>query len=164
MVLIVWMLLGCNHTEVEETANKQIQIEVFNDFISYQYLYESSNVFSGLTIETYEIKYRVDGLMITGYIHKPLGPEEQYPAIIYCRGGNRDFESIDKNELGKQMDLAGYGFVVLSSQLRGNIFSQGRDEMGGADLNDILKLIEMANTLSFVKKGLLGYMAYQEEG
>lgn len=60
-----------------------IEIELFNDLISYQYLYKSGDVENGLTVETYEIKYRVDGLMITGYIHMPLGDIEIYPGKIY---------------------------------------------------------------------------------
>lgn len=149
-------LLSCTSSKDDIVSKNIKNIEVFNDLISYQYLYNSSNVAHGPIIESYEIKYRVDGLMITGYIHKPKAEDKIFPAIIYCRGGNRDFGTIDRNELEKQRDLAGGGFVVLASQLRGNIFSQGYDQMGGDDLQDIIKLIEIAQNLPFVDGERIG--------
>ena len=134
----------------------KVKIEVFHELIAYQYLNKSGVVNSGSSVETYEIKYQVDGLMITGYINKPIGDQDVYPAIIYCRGGNRDFGTFGRRQLEQQRNLAGQGFVVLSSQLRGNIFSQGTDEMGGADLDDILQLIKIAKNLSFVNEQRIG--------
>lgn len=143
---------------IDENLNKQenrgdkstADYDVFSNLISYQHLNKSAAVNNGVFVETYEIKYRVDGLMITGYINKPVGDQVIYPALIACRGGNRDFGTFDRKQLEMQRNLAGQGFIVLSSQLRGNIFSQGIDEMGGADLNDILQLIKIAKNLSFV--------------
>ncbi len=154
LVFIVCFLLACEnskHTQREYTKT----INVFSDLIEYQYLYESTNVENGKIVETFEIKYLSDQLMITAYISKPKG-DSKLPALIYCRGGNRDFGTIDRNSIEKQRDLAGEDFVVLASQLRGNVFSQGRDEMGGADLNDILKLIKIAKTLDFVLPDQIG--------
>jgi len=146
----------CYQAQQQKVYNHTIQQEVFNDLISYQYLYMSGNMINGINIETYEIKYRVNGLMITGYISLPPSDENIYPAIIYCRGGNRDFGTFDRGQLEIQRELASAGFVVLSSQLRGNIFSQGTDEMGGSDLNDILQLIEIAKKLPFVQSQNIG--------
>lgn len=147
---------SCDKELNQELYNHKVKVDVFNELISYQYLYKSSEAKSGLTVETYEIKYLVDSLMITGYINKPIGDLKTYPALIYCRGGNRDLGTFGRRQLKIQRDLASEGFVVLSSQLRGNIFSQGTDEMGGADLNDILKLIEIAKNLSFVNGQSIG--------
>jgi len=127
----------------------------FSDLIEFQYLYQTGNVPSGVIIDTYEIKYRSDGNMITGYIHKPKD-NKKYPAIVYNRGGNRDFGTIDQGQLENHRNLAAHGYIVLASQLRGNIFSQGRDEFGGKDLNDILQIIKIAKTLPFVKDQMVG--------
>jgi len=147
---------SCNQASRADLYNHTVEIEVFNDLISYQYLYSSGNMMNGVIIETYEIKYRVNGLMITGYINKPSTDSKIYPAILYCRGGNRDFGTFGRGQLDIQRQLASQGFVVLSSQLRGNIFSQGKDEMGGADLNDIMQLIEIAKKLPFVNGSKIG--------
>lgn len=147
---------SCLQVEKHQLYNHSVRLEVFNNHISYQYLYMSGNMINGVTIETYEIKYRVNGFMITGYISKPVGDEAVFPALIYCRGGNRDFGTFDRGQLEIQRNLASAGFIVLSSQLRGNIFSQGTDEMGGLDLNDILKLIDVAKNLSFVNGRHIG--------
>lgn len=147
---------NCDKQPKQKIYHHKVKVAVFNDLISYQYLYMSDDVEMGLAVETYEIKYQVDGLMITGYINKPIGDLETYPAIIYCRGGNRDLGTFGRGQLRTQRNLASKGFVVLSSQLRGNIFSQGTDEMGGADLNDILKLIEIVQKLPSAKGEKIG--------
>jgi tetratricopeptide (TPR) repeat protein len=42
------------------------------------------------------------------------------------------------------------GFVVLASQYRGTDGSEGRDEVGGADTNDVMNLIPLARSLGYV--------------
>ena len=115
---------------------------------------ENSNfVFSD--VQTSEIVYNSDNLEITGYIHRPkaLG---KFPVVICNRGGNRNLGTHTLNSFDFQREIASNGYVVLSSQLRGNKYSQGVDEMGGKDLNDILKLIEIAKDLDYADEGNIG--------
>ncbi|HEX8338616.1 MAG TPA: prolyl oligopeptidase family serine peptidase, partial [Pyrinomonadaceae bacterium] len=49
--------------------------------------------------------------------------------------------------------LASEGFVVLASQYRGYDGGEGRDEVGGADTNDVLNLFPLARSLGYVDKG-----------
>ena len=137
--------------------------ETFSPLIEYQYLFLNSNVEDGTYIDTYEIKYRSDGLMITGYISKPKN-KENYPVIIYNRGGNRDFGTHSMTSLDNQRNIAAKGFVVLSTQLRGNMYSQGQDEFGGKDLNDILQLIKIAKSLTFVGPKKIGVYGVSRGG
>lgn len=156
LCLIIFLLLifGCQENP-PTSGYPTKENQVFSHLIEFQYLFMDDIVYSGSKVETYEIKYRSDGLMITGYIHKPKD-SLSYPALIYCRGGNRNFGAIDEGAIEKHRDLAAEGFIVLASQLRGNDFSQGIDEMGGADLNDILQLIKIAKDIPFVKEDLVG--------
>lgn len=42
------------------------------------------------------------------------------------------------------------GFVVIGSQYRGNDGGQGKEEFGGADINDVLNLIPLAQSLGYI--------------
>jgi dipeptidyl aminopeptidase/acylaminoacyl peptidase len=65
--------------------------------------------------------------------------------------------------------LAGEGFVVLAPLLRQSDGGEGRDEVGGADVNDLMNVIPLARSLSFVDMDNLfmcgfsrgGMMTYQ---
>ncbi len=133
---------------------------LLSPLIHYQYLQES-NVVLEVPVETYKIRYRSDGLEITGYISRPKA-EEKLPILIFNRGGNRDFGT-HKN-FRYQQYLAANGYIVLSTQLRGNSYSEGKDEMGGKDLNDILQLIEIAKTLNFAIADKIGVYGISRGG
>ena len=126
--------------------------ENFSPLIDYQYLIKTNNDFK-LPTETYKIRYKSDGLEITGFLTKPKDLQK-YPTIIYNRGGNRDFGTFTTKSLIYQQYLSSNGFIVLSSQLRGNMHSEGKDEFGGKDLNDILKLIEINKSLKYSNQNI----------
>lgn len=112
------------------------------------------------SIEIYQITYLSDGLKINGLLVKPR-KEGKYPCIIYNRGGNRDMGALKIAHgvitLGQ---IAKEGYVVIASQYRGNAGSEGQEEFGGKDVNDItiltevLKEIEDADT---TKIGMYGW-------
>jgi len=131
--------IGC-----AETRNSAA---TFSPLITHQHIVPKNDNADSLTA-SYQIKYRSDGLEITGYLTRPH-KEGVYPVIIYNRGGNRDYGTLTTRDLKYHQYLAPFGYVVLSSQLRGNAYSEGVDEFGGEDLNDILRLIEINKTLDF---------------
>jgi dipeptidyl aminopeptidase/acylaminoacyl peptidase len=146
LILIFSILLysSCNQS-IKKTEN-------FSPLIDYQYLIQTNNDFE-LPTETYKIRYNSDGLEITGFLTKPK-TLQKYPTIIYNRGGNQDFGTFTLKDLRFQQYLASNGFIILSSQLRGNMFSEGKDEFGGKDLNDILKLIEINKSLKYSNQNI----------
>lgn len=84
---------------------------------------------------------------MVGFISSPADyRSKSYPVLIYNRGGNRDFAP---NEPALIDFLAQHGFIVLASQYRGADGGTGKDEYGGADINDVIKLIDLAEMLSF---------------
>ncbi len=110
----------------------------------------STNAEDGITIETYAITYKSDGLLIKGYLVKPQ-KGDNFPVFIYNRPGKGDKGLHGKTSLKLQRTFASNGYLVLSTQLRGNKHTEGIDEMGGKDLNDILQLIEIGKTLNCVQ-------------
>ena len=80
--------------------------------------------------------------------------------MIYNRGGNREFGKLEEKTLSSYVSYwAEQGYVVLASQYRGNDGGEGKEEFGGADINDVLNLVEVAEELPYVdhnKKVMLG--------
>lgn len=111
-------------------------------------------------IEIYSITYLSDGLKINGLLVKPK-KKGKYPCIIYNRRGNRNFGSLKAAHGAITLSqIVKEGYVVIASQYRGNGGSEGQEEFGGKDVNDItilptvLKEIEEADT---AKIGMYGW-------
>ncbi len=109
------------------------------------------------------ISYLVDGLKVRGFVFEPRA-NDKHPVIIYNRGGNRDFgsltdsrSSIGFNELSM---IASWGYVVVASQYRGGGGSEGVDQFGGDDVNDVLALPHVLSQIpsaDTARVGLLGW-------
>ena len=98
-----------------------------------------------------DFTYQSDQFNVEAFYLAPKSPEKQLPVVIFNRGGNAGFGYI---VFGTKMDLpaelASEGYIVLGSQYRGasrHLSNNGNDEFGGADVNDVLALIDIAKTL-----------------
>lgn len=96
------------------------------------------------SIEIYTILYWSDGLKIEGLLVQPL-QKGKYPCVIFNRGGGNYQESSLKVGHGIVTlgQIAKEGYVVIASQYREGGRSEGKDEFGGKDVNDVLQLIEV---------------------
>lgn len=139
--------------------------ETFHKDILYQNLLNKSDYFNYQNVDLFKIRYLSDDLEIEGFIAKPTQKKQlKLPAIIFCRGGNQSFGMLNGFQLKMINELSMQGFVVLASQLRGNMSSEGVDEFGGKDLNDILKLIDIAKDLDFVDEKNINILGYSRGG
>jgi dipeptidyl aminopeptidase/acylaminoacyl peptidase len=92
------------------------------------------------------IEYRSGALTVSAYVYAPAArPARRRPCVIYVRG------SWTVRDIGWQLAptfrrLAEGGFVVIAPLLRGSDGSAGKDEMGGADLEDLLGAARVAAT------------------
>lgn len=112
------------------------------------------------TVNTYRIRYRSDEYEVEGFAAAPKNIEGLLPAVIFNRGGNREFGKLLPEKISR---YAHYGYVVLGSQYRGNCGGTGQEEFGGSEVNDIVKLIDMALLLPSVRKEGV-YMAGHSRG
>lgn len=105
-------------------------------------------------LELLKIKYLSDGLKISGFIYKPRNTTgKKFPAVIWNHGMITDSSRIGVENYDDIYDIyriASAGFVVLASQYRGIDGSEGKDEVGGADLDDVLNLFPLARSLGYV--------------
>lgn len=112
------------------------------------------------SIEIYSITYLSDGLKVNGLLVKPK-KKGKYPAIIYNRGGNRNFGAlVIANGAITLGEIAKEGYVVIASQYRGNAGSEGQEEFGGKDVNDITILPEVlkeVESADIEKIGMYGW-------
>ncbi|MEQ9467617.1 MAG: prolyl oligopeptidase family serine peptidase [Ekhidna sp.] len=110
-------------------------------------------------VDFYSISYLSDGLLITGLMVTPK-EDGSYPVIVFNRGGNRD---LGRLLVGTSVDVlsrfAAKGYVVVASNYRGNSSTEGIEEFGGSDVNDVINLVKVLPEIPKAdaeKVGLLG--------
>lgn len=104
--------------------------------------------------DCWRVTYMSDGHVVPGYIvqRKAGADVAPRPLIVYNRGGNRGFGRIGMLALVRDlMPLAKSGHVVVASQYRGSEEGPadrvGRDEFGGRDVRDVLRLLDLGRAL-----------------
>lgn len=116
------------------------------------------------SIEIYRITYLSDGLKINGLLVKPK-KKGTYPCVIYNRGGNRDFGALKIAHgaitLGQ---IAKEGYVIIASQYRGNGGSEGLEEFGGKDVNDVTILTEVLKEIEDADPNNIGMYGWSRGG
>jgi dipeptidyl aminopeptidase/acylaminoacyl peptidase len=94
-----------------------------------------------------KVLYRSDGLRVVAYIYRSAQHNAtKLPVVIYNRGS---YVAGDQAPVLAPLfhRLARAGFVVVAPQYRGSDGGEGRDEMGGADVNDVRNALRMASRL-----------------
>ena len=116
-----------------------------------------------------KVKYLSDGLKVVAYLYQPVRvSDSKFPAIIFNRG------SVLRGDIAPELitffhRLAREGFVVLAPLYRQSDGSEGRDEVGGADVDDLMNVLPLAKSLGFIDLNNLflygesrgGMMTYQ---
>lgn len=132
------------------------------------------------------IIYASDGLEVEGYVARPTGTDgEKLPCVIVNRGGNRSFGELSPMRAASMMGrLALRGYVVAASNYRGNgdlgrekypgericseckhhIGGVGREEFGGAEVNDILNLIPVLEQMPEADTARMGLFGWSRGG
>lgn len=114
-----------------------------------------------------KITYLSDNLKVKGYLAYPvyIPPGKKIPLIIWNRGGYGDMGAIDRfTARGIFGQIAHWGYAVLASQYRGNSGGEGKDELGGEDLNDIKNLLTVAEELEFIDTSVKGIEGWSRGG
>lgn len=129
----------------------------------------------GVEVSTYRVTYQSDDCTVTSYLSVPdacIEEKEPYPCIIYNRGGNREFSANHPEYIAYLAESSGK--IIFATQYRGVDGGTGKEEFGGADLQDVLKLIDFCEDFAFVnmeqlymmgvsRGGMMTYMACRED-
>ncbi len=128
-------------------------------------------VISGWSNEVYEnsvvekITYLSDGLKVKGYLAYPVESSGKLPCIIWNRGGLNESGAIDSFTARGMFGLmASWGYIVLASQYRGNAGGEGKEQLGGDDVNDILNLIPIADEITHADTDKWGIEGWSRGG
>ncbi len=125
-------------------------------------LYSQYAYIDSIVVE--EIFYLSDGLKVKGYLAQPKF-SGKFPCVIYNRGGNKEFGKLNFWKaffiLGK---TASWGYIVVGSQYRGNDGGEGKEEFGGADVNDVLNLIPLCEKLPKADAQNMGIYGWSRGG
>ncbi len=149
---IILLLLSISPAFAKNSNNGKI---IDRQVLTFKDIEERFKAFNRkVTIE--EITYLSDGLKIKGYLIAPKA-KGKYPCIIWNRGGNREYGKITRKKLIRLIaKIASWGYIVVASQYRGCGGSEGKDEFGGADVNDVMNLIPLLENLENVDTSNMG--------
>jgi dipeptidyl aminopeptidase/acylaminoacyl peptidase len=115
-------------------------------------------------VDLKSMTYLSDGLKVKGYLAVPKRGD-RLPCLIFNRGGNRAFGALTDGSAARVLGkLATWGYVVVASQYRGNAGGEGREEFGGADLQDVLNLIPLLESLSQADPSRIGMYGWSRGG
>jgi dipeptidyl aminopeptidase/acylaminoacyl peptidase len=103
-----------------------------------------------------DLRYWSDGLQINALMALPRG-SGNYQCIILNRGGNRDFGAWTHTNFAELMSpWVSSGYIVIASQYPGSPGSEGKDELGGKDVDDIMNLFPIIDSLPKVDHTRIG--------
>lgn len=165
-------ITGCSAEKKENTKESWNVSDYTNikDIISIDSIEDESE-----EVVTYNVRYKSDECEVVSYLSIPekcLENKEAYPCVIFNRGGNREFGANTPEYIAKMSETSEK--VVFASQYRGVSGGTGKDEFGGDDLHDVLKLVDFCEAFSFVdmeqlymmgisRGGMMTYMAVRED-
>ncbi len=115
-------------------------------------------------VDFFKIVYLSDGLKVNGYMAVPK-KAGKFPCVIYNRGGNRDLGMITPHSLARFLgEIANWGYVVVASQYRGTAGGEGKDEFGGAEVNDVLNLMPLLANVEKADTTRIGMYGWSRGG
>ncbi|MFN7654095.1 MAG: alpha/beta hydrolase family protein [Cyclobacteriaceae bacterium] len=149
-----------NRIKFENLPYYEELVSKSNDIYQFRAEYEQLQ-----DLEFDSLSYLSDGYKIFAYLIKPKDSKKKLPCIIYNRGGNRDFSGLSSklviNSLSK---IASKGFIIIASSYRGNKKSEGKDEFGGDDINDVLQLISLLEEIPNADTKNIGMYGWSRGG
>jgi dipeptidyl aminopeptidase/acylaminoacyl peptidase len=102
-----------------------------------------------------KLTYRSDGLEVHAYLYRPSerpAAGKKMPVVIFNRGSYTRDEFVPE-VLMPGRRLAQEGYLVIAPMLRGSGGAAGRDEMGGADLNDLVNIEAVLREIDYADVG-----------
>lgn len=114
--------------------------------------------------EMRQFTYTSDGLTVGAYQYGPTVPAAHpAPVIVFNRGSFVYPRGFAGEMLVMAHRYAQAGFIVVAPQLRGSNGWQGRDELGGADLHDLMNIVTPLKQIKGADRSHL-YLAGESRG
>lgn len=102
--------------------------------------YEAARADAAFVFE--QFTYTSDGLTVGAYLYRPRQRSgAPLPVVVYNRGSFTRPDGFAGEMLVMANRYARAGFIVVAPQYRGSNGWKGRDELGGADLADLMNVV-----------------------
>lgn len=118
-------------------------------------------------LDCQRFQYLVGDITVEGFSIRPASSlDGELPVIIYNRGGNAAHARLEIHTLFQRLfPLAEQGFFVIATQYRGSGLKSeginaGKDEFGGADVNDVMALFDLIDDSPFADKDRIGMFGW----
>lgn len=174
LCFVLFCLCSCGNENQENVWDVE-EYEKKEDIVSVEKLDLEQTMVDGVEVSNYKVKYQSDDCIVVSYLSVPdvcIEEQKAYPCIIYNRGGNREFGANTPENIAYMAESSGK--IIFATQYRGVDGGTGTEEFGGADLNDVLKLIDLCEEFAFVdmeqlymmgisRGGMMTYMAARED-
>jgi dipeptidyl aminopeptidase/acylaminoacyl peptidase len=98
--------------------------------------------------ELLKLTYRSDELPVVAFVYRPKAASDRRPVVVYNRGSYVR-QNAARELLVPFHRLADAGFVVVAPMYRGSEGAPGHDEMGGADLADLMNIRAVIASLPY---------------
>lgn len=153
LIIVLYLLTtGCNLSE--KKSRKEIKkldnLQEIEEIIEVKQL---DTVFEPFIdkVKAYKIVYKSDDKKVVGYISAPKDYEtKKYPILIYNRGGNQILGANDQSMINGLLPYySSNGYITLASEYKGAAGGTGTFKFGGDNVNDVIKLIDIAEKFSF---------------
>jgi len=119
-------------------------------------------------LELISIFYKSDDIIVQGYILKKKELTKKVPVIIYCRGGNRSYGEVSiKSQIYRKEFISlveNEKSIIFYPNYRGSSQSQGNDEFGGHDVNDIISLYPIISKYKYCNKDKIALYGWSRGG
>jgi dipeptidyl aminopeptidase/acylaminoacyl peptidase len=110
---------------------------------------EYDDAISDKAFEFSKLTYWSDGLRVKAYLYAPKSRSAKLPVIVFNRGGAVRGD-IAPELISMFHQLAKDGFAVIAPMYRQSDGGEGRDEMGGAEVNDLMNVAGLLSSFDFL--------------
>lgn len=133
-------------------------LEKYNKMKTIQKHLEKANI--------YDLNYySFDKTKVKGFLIIPNLEKINYPVIIFNRGGNGSFGMVTEPYIVKFLaKIASKGFIVVGSQLRGSDGSEGIDEFGGKEIEDVFSLFNIIDNIKIADTSKIFQLGWSRGG
>ncbi|WP_394772950.1 alpha/beta hydrolase family protein [Flavobacterium sp.] len=153
------------------TTNAQSTIENNDYFMIERFPFEKYSKMKKIqkhleNVNIYDITYSsFDKTKVKGFLLLPNENQKKYPVIIFNRGGNGSYGMVNDQYIVTFLSkIASKGFIVIASQLRGSEGSEGVDEFGGKDIDDVMSLFAIINKIEIADTSKIAQIGWSRGG
>lgn len=158
LFFLVLLVNYCFAQEIQNTFQVIGKIEITTphekqtDFYKWYYdatFYEKAR--NTKLFECLKLQYKSDTTSIEAWLYKPVKTSsKKIPIIIYNRGGMGNFGNLEETNLVDFYKMAEKGYVVIASKTRFAGKNGKYDQHGGIDVDDIVNLKTIYESLTYV--------------